>query len=328
MTVSSSFPDSRIESEVKSRQVFVGEPTFQRVEARLKPGPIVRRGGLAFFLLFVAAGADAPAESGTGFVNLPLQVGWNVDRALAWYVQTPPLERISWGGLALCAVLAACSLLDRSVRLQRRRVLPSQIVGRLLDRLRDGKLDRAMGLDLCELNPSPAARIARSAIDRWAQSMADLERAVVLVSRVETGRLWRSIGILRRIAVMAPLLGLLGSLASFGRILESATRPPGPMFGASLHPLMAGVALAIVALAAYDGLVGHVEDLVDELDSLSAATVDALIMITPAEKRAGYRLGRPTDPSGPMFSVPTPHHLRTEGNVPTVRANDGPGRGE
>ena len=81
-----------------------------------------------------------------------------------------------------------------------------------MDRLHDGKLDCGQALDHCELNPSPAARVALAAVRRWGRPAADLERAVALAHRVETDRLRRNVGTLRRIAVLTPLLGLLGTL--------------------------------------------------------------------------------------------------------------------
>ncbi|MEJ7639697.1 MAG: MotA/TolQ/ExbB proton channel family protein [Singulisphaera sp.] len=107
---------------------------------------------------------------------------------------------------------------------------------RFLDRLRDGKLDSGKALDICELNSSPAARVALAAVRRWGRPVADLERAVALAARVEADRLRRNVGTLRRIAALTPLLGLLGTLLSAGRALSaigpaSAPGSWGPPWG-------------------------------------------------------------------------------------------------
>jgi biopolymer transport protein ExbB len=50
--------------------------------------------------------------------------------------------------------------------------------------------------------------------------------------------------------------------------------------------MTAGVALAILALVAYDGLVGRVETLAGSLERLGAETIDAIAMSLPAEPRS------------------------------------------
>jgi biopolymer transport protein ExbB len=312
-------PVSRIRlhfgSEVKanSRRVFLEQCDVLRANARRRRLPSVRSTAVVSILLLVAGGAGAPAGFDASFQLVCRQFASYVDLALSWYRQTPAVGRISWGGLAVCAALGLWVLLERFVRLQRNRVLPARFVDRLLDRLGEGKLDRAKGFDLCAMNPSAAARVARAALERWGRSTADLERAVALASRVETGRLWRSVGTLRRIAVLAPLLGLLGTLSSFSLALASAgPLLPSPALGEALQPLIAGVALAVVALAAYDGLVARVEDLVHALDSLGAAIVDALAMVPTLDPRTGDRRARAASPAGPAPTARTSHQTRAD----------------
>ena len=133
-------------------------------------------------------------------------------RFTSWYLRTPPADRVTWGGMMACAGLGLGVLLERLARLRRGKIVPPEFTARFLDRLHEGKLDCGKALDHCELNPSPAARVALAAVRRWDRPAADQERAVGLAHRVETERLRRNVGTLRRIAVLAPLLGLLGTL--------------------------------------------------------------------------------------------------------------------
>ncbi len=105
-------------------------------------------------------------------------------------------------------------------------IVPLEFTARFLDRLHEGKLDCGKALDHCELNPSPAARVALAAVRRWDRLPADQERTVGMAHRVESERLRRNVGTLRRIAVMAPLLGLLGTLFALGRALEAIPAVP------------------------------------------------------------------------------------------------------
>ena len=70
--------------------------------------------------------------------------------------------------------------------------------------------------------------------------------------------------------------------------------------------MTAGVAIAILALVAYDGLTGRVEKLAGTLDRVGTETVDAIALAAPADPR-GTEL-RP-HAGGPLRS---PHAIRVE----------------
>jgi biopolymer transport protein ExbB len=238
-------------------------------------------------------GADSPAP---GELQVGQEEAFRVVRsALAWYQGTPPLDRSTWGGLAACVALGLVVLVERTFRLRSRKVVPADFTARFLDRLYEGKLDGGKALDYCEMNPSPAARVALAAVRRWGRPAVDLERAVALAHRVETERLRRNVGTLRRIAALAPLLGLLGTLLSVGRVLAAlpgagslsgsdltnSAAAWGPAISAAISPLTLGVAIATLALAAYDALQVRIERLAGALDRLGAETIDAIAMATP-----------------------------------------------
>src|SRR5262245_551845 len=125
------------------------------------------RAGLALGLLvlFLSAGAGGDAAPDLEFIAQPARMVR--DRALAWYRTTAPADRVTWGGLAACAGLGLGVMLERLVRLRRQKIVPRDFTSRFLARLSEGKLDRGKALDFCELNPSPAARVALGAVRRW-----------------------------------------------------------------------------------------------------------------------------------------------------------------
>jgi biopolymer transport protein ExbB len=117
------------------------------------------------------------------------------------------------------------------------------------------------------------------------------------------------------------LLGLLGSLFSTGRVLSgmgaaSASPAWGPALATALTPLTVGVALAILALVAYDGLTGRIEKLAGTLDRLGAESVDAIAMTAPAESRTSEHRAHL---GGPLRS---PHPIRVEIPDALVRTRD------
>lgn len=204
----------------------------------------------------------------------------------ALYQRTPWTDRVAWGALGACTLLAIFTIIERTWALRNRRVLPKRFVGRLDERLEDGRLDRSKLLDLCEMNSCAAARVAGAVASRWGRPSQDLERALTSAVRVETEELSRNIPTLRRVAILAPLLGLLGTLIIVGRLLQS--QDPQivrdtwtTLLAQGLLPLTGGVLVAVLALISYDGLSIRVAKYSSRLEQLGSRLVDQVVIATP-----------------------------------------------
>ncbi|HEY2155715.1 MAG TPA: MotA/TolQ/ExbB proton channel family protein [Isosphaeraceae bacterium] len=271
------------------------------------PRPMTARALGVSLLLLACLGADGNAGA---IADRVLRLGARAAlQAIAWYEATPPAERIPTGGLVACGVLAVLTLLGRTIRLRHRRVIPPDFLKRFKDRMEDVRLDRGKVLDLCELNPSAASRVALASVKRWGRPTVDLERATTMAIRLESDGLRRNVGTLRRIAAMAPLLGLLGTLLAASRALNTPGLAWAPAIASALGPLTAGVAMAILSLVAYDGLMGRVEKLVGDLEKLGAQTVDAISLAVPPEPAR-------TMPSPAHSHAPDPHYRRPSQGYP------------
>jgi biopolymer transport protein ExbB len=207
-------------------------------------------------------------------------------RLIELYHRTPWTDRVAWGALGACAVLAGLTILERTWAMRTRKILPKRFVNRLMERLEDGPVDRAKLVDLCELNDSAVARIAGAVVSRWGRPTADLERALSHGVRVEAEELQRNVPTLRRIAVLSPLLGLLGTLMMVGRLLQSRAAADFQqqwthLLAQSLFPLTGGVMLAVLALISYDGLCVRVSKYVSRLEKIGVKLVDQVALATP-----------------------------------------------
>jgi biopolymer transport protein ExbB len=308
------------------------------------------------------SGADTrPAEdqgyqAGTETENVLGRIRRSGGWLAQWYVRTEPADRVTWGGLAGCAVFGLGVLCERLIKLRRRRIVPTDFTERFLDRLHEGRLDCGGALDHCELNPSPAARIALAAVRRWGRPASDLERAVSLAHRVETDSLRRNVGSLRRIAALAPLIGLLGTLFALGRVLDSI--PPtavapretiesaqgnsptiawGPALSNALTPVIAGIIMATLALVAYDGLLSRIENLTGALDRVGGETIDAIALAAPVSSplplgASPLRASPPmpaSDSDGGRRLIKTAHHsyIRRDEGVDLGKRHDQPEAG-
>ncbi len=283
---------------------------------------------------------DARALARLGSVGL--------NRLGHWYRTTPPADRMVWGGLVGAGVLALGVFFERLLRIRPRRVIPLDFSTRFLDLIHEGRLDCGQALDHCERHPSPAARVALAAVNRWGRPSVDLERAVLLAKNVENDRLKRNVGTLRRVAALAPLIGLLGTLLAFSRALEAAPAALaargtetlaaqlaehaqwGRALAQALSPLTVGVVIAALALVAYDALMIRVERLAGTLERLGAETIDAIAssapLVTPI-LRFGQVHDQPTQTvtrsDSPHDANPEPAHDSLRGRKPRLRKRRG-----
>ncbi|MFM7316579.1 MAG: MotA/TolQ/ExbB proton channel family protein [bacterium] len=206
--------------------------------------------------------------------------------AVELYGKTPWTDRVAWGALGAAGLLALLTIFERAWSLRNRRVLPRKFISRLEDRLEGGRLDRSKLTDLCEMHNCSAARVAGAVASRWGRPTADLERALNLAVRVESEDLMRNIPTLRRVAVLAPMLGLLGSLMMIGRLLQThdaqlVEETWTSILAQGLLPLTGGVLIAVLSLISYDGLSIKVAKYTSRLEKLGSRLLDQIAIATP-----------------------------------------------
>jgi biopolymer transport protein ExbB len=185
--------------------------------------------------------------------------------------------------LGLCSIVTVGCILERMLALRRRRVIPRDFVERFQDRLSAGKLDRDRAIELCRANESTAARIFAHAVKYWGQPSATIRQGLALAAGVELSDLRRNIRVLNGTATLAPLLGLLGTVIG---MIESFDAIGGTSSGkgealahgisVALLSTALGLAIAVVAVAAYYYLLGRVDALVRDLDEQAGRVVDLI----------------------------------------------------
>src|SRR5207248_935665 len=133
--------------------------------------------------------------------------------------------------------------LERSIALRRERVIPRDFVTRFLERLSSGKLDRDRASELCKANDSPVARIFALVVSYWGQPAATIRQAIGYDAAGEVTDLKRNIRVLNGTAILAPLLGLLGTVVG---IIQSFDALGGRVGTAKGEALAHGISLALV----------------------------------------------------------------------------------
>lgn len=240
---------------------------------------------------------EVRGENGEGHAAAPVAGTASNAPASAAPAGTPALgggslRQVSAAGGWILKVLAVMALAGgwmviRVLRVSRwQHVAPSGLHAELLERVRAGELDEARRL--CEDRPGPLSSIALQAFDQ----VRHAPRAGILVLRdtLETAGarqaevLLSQVQVLRDLAVIAPMLGLLGTVLGLLQVFgpagqELAAARAAAQAGGMMQALVtlaAGLLVAIPALACHAWLRRR---LVRRIAAMESAVCDLLIAL-------------------------------------------------
>lgn len=205
-------------------------------------------------------------------------------------IPTTNLLEVMRGGGALMWPLAGCSViclafvLERMISLRAGRVIPRSFVRRFIEQLRDGSLQRTNALEVCQQNGSPVAKVFEAAVRKWGRSEIAVEQAVVDEGERVANKLRRYIRLFTALAVIAPLLGLLGTvlgmIKAFNVVADSSAlgRPELLAQGISQALLNTafGLVVAIPAQSFYYYIVSRVDRLIIAMDEHAQEVVNLI----------------------------------------------------
>lgn len=206
--------------------------------------------------------------------------------------------------IVLGSILALALFLERLWALRRDRIVPPFFQRRVRLLLRDGKLSEASVL--CQDNTSVLANIVGAAVEQAGRPRVAVKEAVTEVGRREVAHLERFVDILGTIAVVEPLMGLLGTVTglirAFRQVEAVASQGqgvnPSLLAGGIWEALITTAAGLIVAIPAYVGyryLLGRVTSLVVEMEEDALHIADLVCAETVAERKGGAGTAEPAD---------------------------------
>ena len=198
--------------------------------------------------------------------------------------------------ILFCSFLLVGFLLERSISLRRRRVIPKPFVSRFLQQLGEGQLDREQALDLCEENGSPVAQVFAGAVRKWGRPGVEVEQGVIDAGERVTHGLRQYLRIFYGVATVGPLLGLLGTvlgmIQTFNVIADPATdalgrtAPLAAGIAKALLNTVGGLGIAIPASILYVFFTSRVDRLVIEIDKLAQQVVNVISAEDLQEKKS------------------------------------------
>jgi biopolymer transport protein ExbB len=187
--------------------------------------------------------------------------------------------------IILCSIGAAAIILERLWTLQDKRVLPPELAKKVWALVEADQINDKV-IAALEQN-SPLGRVLAAGL-----ASRHRPRTIVMERLEDTGRhvvyeLERFLNTLGTIAVISPLLGLLGTVTgiihSFNAIEAGGVGDPRALAGGIAQALIAtaaGMCVAIPALFSYRYLRGRVDRIVIEMEKEAIRLADAVEAVT------------------------------------------------
>lgn len=114
--------------------------------------------------------------------------------------------------LLVCAVMGIALCLERLFTIfLRLRVDVKKFSQRLVKTVQEQGVQA--GIDFCDKNPSPVAKVLRAALEKAGQDRAVLEDAIVRAGAAELAFLDRGMALIAGLTTVAPFLGFLGTVS-------------------------------------------------------------------------------------------------------------------
>lgn len=159
---------------------------------------------------------------------------------------------------------------------------PAILMQKIRDYVIEGDLENATGL--CRSSDSSAALILRRGVSRIGYPISEVADSMSEITAVEDVKLERGLGWLKAIAVIAPLLGAIGTLTGITVAFHNVTTGPDGFDNAILCELLsptfitvaAGLGVGIISLVALTSLEGVVKKTQNRLSSLCVEFLDLL----------------------------------------------------
>lgn len=184
--------------------------------------------------------------------------------------------------IGLCSIVSLAIIIERFYSLRRASIDTREFMDTMRQVLRQNRIQDAV--EICDEVDAPIARIMRAGILKYNRTKEDIREAIEDAGHLEIPRLERYLSAMATCANIAPLLGLLGTVAgmikAFAQIqaLEGLVSPSdlAEGIGNALVSTAAGLTVAIPTLVAYNYFVTRVENMILEMEISSSELIELL----------------------------------------------------
>ncbi len=184
--------------------------------------------------------------------------------------------------IMLCSVVALAITIERFFTLRRAKIDTREFMDTMRTVLRQNRTQEA--IEICDETDGPIARITKAGILKHDRSKDEIREAVEDASHLEIPRLERYMSALATCANIAPLLGLLGTVAGMIKAFAEIQDKEGQVnpsdlaegIGNALVTTASGLTVAIPTLVIYNYFVSRVENMILEMEVSASELVELL----------------------------------------------------
>lgn len=183
--------------------------------------------------------------------------------------------------ILLCSVISLAIIMERFRALGTRRILSTNLVGRVREWERAGALDERRLEEL--RRDSPLGKILAAGLANWKHGREAMKESIEEAGRHAAHDMERFLNTLGTIASITPLLGVLGTFIGmikvFAVITAHGVGDPGALaegISEALLTTAAGLAVAIPSLMFHRYFLGRVDELVVTMEQEALKLVDVM----------------------------------------------------
>lgn len=184
--------------------------------------------------------------------------------------------------LALLMLVAIYIFVERSLVISRASKGDKTFMDRIREYVHEGDIESAQ--NLCRKTDTPYSRLIQKGLSRIGRPMNDVLVAIENTGNIEIANLTKGFSWLSTTAAGAPMLGFLGTVVgmiqAFFALASAGTSANITVLSSGIYQALvttvAGLIVGIVALFAYNWLVGRVNRVMNGLESKTMEFMDLL----------------------------------------------------
>jgi biopolymer transport protein ExbB len=184
--------------------------------------------------------------------------------------------------LVLLSILTIYLFIERLITIRNASSNPDAITERVREYVRNGDVDGA--ITYCERKDVPITRILQQGLERLGRPISEIQDAVQAAGKHETFALEKRTNLLASVAGIAPMLGFFGTVIGMIRAFQEIQNlqgnvNPSVLAGGIWEALVttaAGLLVGILALFAYNFLIGRIRRLTNDMERSATDFIDLL----------------------------------------------------
>ena len=184
--------------------------------------------------------------------------------------------------ILLCLIFGLALVIERILYLNLSTTDTKKLLAGIEDALKNGDVEKAK--ELCRNTRGPVASIFYQGLDRYNESIEDIDKAVVAYGGVQSARMESNMSWIGFFIAVAPSLGFLGTVIgmvqAFDNIEKAGDISPTIVAGGmkvALITTVTGLIVAIILQLFYSYLISKIDSLVSTMEDATISYMDIIV---------------------------------------------------